>query len=452
MARVKSELSDAKNTVEELALKVAKARVQERERKREFDTQKKYVATEGSGQQLTFPIENDLQYMKIVRELESVKQEVDKLKLDRAYVVKEKKMVEEETKKVQLRMESKLKLVEDLENEIEVVDEEHMLVELARIEANRECGELEKQRKVELEFYSLKLMEAKSRVRNLLEDIERAEDLEAKLAITNSDLDVLQNEMVFLRAMEKNGPSSEIDISKEELASLKEEYFQLVSWIDVAKEEILLISTEVTCLRKLEEVTERKVKDLNSKLLRWKMKLEASSVADQKSKLILSNLVLTVESLQSSISKTVDEKDRMIMGTKHLKFETKMNDSDINNVKQRLAEAVVELGTVKASEKHAFERLRILSKRAKKLRKVYRDPHIHPPRSTITIARREYNYLRDKAQDIKKLAEKKIKAAEAWVETLKDSEDQVFIQTEAVKKEIRKFKEKQTEDSGGGIV
>lgn len=45
MARIKSELLNAKNTAEELALKVAKARVQARALKKESDTLKTYAGT-----------------------------------------------------------------------------------------------------------------------------------------------------------------------------------------------------------------------------------------------------------------------------------------------------------------------------------------------------------------------------------------------------------------------
>ena len=89
------------------------------------------------------------EYAQVMRELEYLKKELFKLKLDVASVMDQKSRAEKEIEASNSKMLSCLTTAEELRREIEEANEEQVLAELARIEASKELADIEAQREKE---------------------------------------------------------------------------------------------------------------------------------------------------------------------------------------------------------------------------------------------------------------------------------------------------------------
>ncbi|MQL96046.1 hypothetical protein Taro_028713 [Colocasia esculenta] len=177
---------------------------------------------------------------------------------------------------------------------------------------------------------------------------------------------------------------SQLKAAKKELVSVRDEGFQLMASMDAVREELKQISKETNRLRRLEEKQDLTIQNLNSKLLR------------AKARGIVSNLKVALQQLQSE------------------------------------AESIEELERVKASEAAALDRLKLLSERALKAR-ASSGQHS----SFLRISKFEYEYLIGHAEAAQKVADKKVAAAQAWVEALKASEKEMMMKIEMAQREIR---------------
>lgn len=69
------------------------------------------------------------------------------------------------------------------------------------MEASRETRAIEVEKESKAATVSPNLEEARKRMEVLTEDLNQAEDLEKKLEITNSDISVLEEELIFVKAL-----------------------------------------------------------------------------------------------------------------------------------------------------------------------------------------------------------------------------------------------------------
>ncbi|PIA24899.1 hypothetical protein AQUCO_15200006v1 [Aquilegia coerulea] len=239
-----------------------------------------------------------------MRELDSVKRDLSKLKLDMAYLLETKKRVDNETEASTSRMRSYSSSIEGLRKEIEEVNEEQVLVELARIEAFREYEAIQAQREAEAAEFASAMQNTRKKINEVLHEIDRSKELEAKLAITTSDANVLQNELKLVKAMGESfkrnespaeagqAITDELEAANKELANIKEEGFQFMASMDIVRNELKHVSEENARLKNLEIRADLTVKELNFKLLTAKSKLEYITSAEEKAKAIVANLTV----------------------------------------------------------------------------------------------------------------------------------------------------------------
>ncbi|KAK6151255.1 hypothetical protein DH2020_016187 [Rehmannia glutinosa] len=367
-----------------------------------------------------------------MRELETIKRELSKLKLDMASVLEEKKRAEKETGSALLKTESYINSVEALNKEIEEINEEHVLVELARIEAIKEYEEIEAQRREKAEIYSAALEETRKKKQEMIQETEDAKELETKLAITVSDINMLDSELKQVKEMDKgleaneeSGSSSmldsvmkELEASKKELALVKDESFQFMASMDVVRNELRHVADQTARLKKKEEKTEMNIQNLNSKLLRAKSKLEVTSAAEEKAKSIVSNLTLKSEN-----ETTAKERSLISEETAVIKAEVQRTETEIDLAEEKLQAALQDLKAVKSSEAVALENLKSLIEKTMRNRA-----------SLLGL------YLTGHAAGAKEIADKKVAAARAWIEALKASEKEIQIKSELLRRESRELR------------
>lgn len=458
-AQAESELSTAGKTVKDLASWIeetnykANSRMKYVERLEKSSGIEENVLAERSGE--------SHRYAEVMRELESVKQELSKLKLDMASVLEEKLRAEKEIEASSLKVWSNSSSVDGLRKEIEEVNEEQVLVELARIEALKEYGEIEAEREKEANEFSSSMESAKKKMKDLTEEIDHCKELENKLVVTLYDVNLLQNELkgvkdkdkgiqrsdslkgthnIYQRGEELEGslllPSEsikeELEAAKKELASIKDEGFRFMGSMDVIRNELRHVRKETARLKKREEKTELTVQNLNSKLLRAKAKLEAVSAAEEKANGIASNLDLTFEQLKTEAEAAKKEKELVTEETAKIKEEIQKTDAEIYSAEEKIEISMQSLNAIKSSEALAFDNLKSLIEKTMQGR-----ASASQNSSSITISKFEYEYLTGRAVGAEELADKKVAAAQAWIEALKASEKEILLKIEMAHREIR---------------
>jgi hypothetical protein len=406
------------------------------------------------------------QYAEVLRELEFVKQELSKLKLDMDYVLEDKSRTEKEVQASSSKMFSSLSSAQALTKEIEEANEEQVLVELARIEALKEFREIEAQRVKEATEFSAAMEKTKQKMKDRIEEIDQSKELENKLAVTVSDVDVLQSELKLVKQMDKKvqrndslnrgsfregkelGASpllqpviEELEAAKKELALVREEGFQFMASMDIIRNELNHVTKETVRFKKAEEKSDITVQNLNSKMLRANTKLEAVSRAEEKAKSILANLSLTLEQLKTEAETAEKEKELITAETATIKAEILKTKSEIDITEERLQVAMQDLDVIKSSEVIALENLRTLIENTMSGR-VSASQHS----SKIIISKFEYEYLTRRAGGAEEIAYKKVAAAHAWIEALKASEKEILMKTELAQRKIREMRlEEETE-------
>ncbi|KAI4388939.1 hypothetical protein MLD38_001225 [Melastoma candidum] len=402
--------------------------------------------------------EKHLPYEEVVRELEFVKRELSRLKISMATVMEENVRAEVETEASKSKAGSYSGWADALRKEIEEICEEQVLVELAQIEAMKECTEIGAQRAKEADRYSSMLARSRKKIEDAKEEIEQSKEIEGKLALTLSDVTMLKNELKLAKGMDKRvaadgepvrneevepvdatklleSVTKELEAANRELALVREEGYQFMSSMDVIRNELKHVTEERVRVKKSEEESNETVQDLNSKLERAKSKMEAAKLAEEKAKGLASNLMLTLEQLKAQAEAARKENKVIIEEIANLKAEIEKTDGEIESAEGKLEAAMGELEEVRVSETAALENLKTLIENI-----VHERASAYQNRTTVTVSKYEYDYLKRRAAGAEEVADKKVAAAQAWVEALKASEREILMRTEVAQREAREMR------------
>uniref|UniRef100_A0A453FBU0 Uncharacterized protein n=1 Tax=Aegilops tauschii subsp. strangulata TaxID=200361 RepID=A0A453FBU0_AEGTS len=423
---------------------LSRARAMAKELERQIDQTKAKATSQRSGLQATWTRKNgaeeasDAQYAEVSQELDRVKRELRKLKL-----------------------ESNLQAADEMKRRVDEANEEHVLVELARIEAERERRELEAQHVAEAERFAREIEAARSKVKEARREVSRARELEAKLEATNADVEVLQGEMELVRAMEKHhvpndgaaedttrqkkeeaqdrallqAAEAELSMAKNELESIKAGAFQFMTSMDRTRTEIMGVVQEIDRLKAQEKNADAQVQQLNAKLLKARAQMEAVTAADERSKAIVSNLTAAMQQLHAETEAASKEEELTMLEKRCVLAEADNVAAEMATAEERIRQSVKELEAAKASETSAMKKLKAAVESTMQARST-----AAPRRQgTITVSRFEYEYLSGRAALVRVVADKKVAAAQAWVQALKASEKEVAMRTEAAEREMREM-------------
>ncbi|KAL1565908.1 protein PLASTID MOVEMENT IMPAIRED 2-like isoform X1 [Salvia divinorum] len=417
-AEARSELFAAKKMAKEL-----KRRIDESNARAKSETEELEKLRTGKREEEEWSDAN-LECEKVLRELEMAKRELSKLKMDMASVVEERRRAEKEMNASVSRRESCLSSAESLSKEIEEVNEEHVLVELARLEAIKEYEEIEAQAREQAEMYASRKEE-----QNIIDEVADAKELEARLMITMSEI----SELKQVKEMKK-GVEKELAATKKELERVKEGSFEFMASMDVVRDELARVMGQTARLREEEKEAEVFIRSLNAKLAKAKAKLGETSAAEGKAKAIISDLKRTLEQLESEAEAHGKERSLSSEETAAVKAEIQKSETETDLYEERLQAALRDLKAVKSSEAAALESLRSVIEKTVRSR-----TSASRASPTITISKFEYEYLKGNAAGAKEIADKKVAAARAWVGALKASEREIQIKAELFRRETREL-------------
>jgi hypothetical protein len=455
--KAESELSEAKRTVKELVLQIEKSNLKVKAQVRYMERLNKLSKRQDMA--LIVGSDESHHYAEVIRELEGVKQELSKLKLEMASVLEAKTRAEKEIATSISKLSSNMSHAEALRKKIDEANEEQVLVELAQIEALKEFGEIQVQREKEARGFSSAMQETKNKRKNVKEEISSSTDLESKLAVTLYDVNLIQHELKLAKdknakvqrndSMKHLGGSfregkqledssllksitEELQAAKKELASTREEGFQFMISMDIVRNELKHVTEETVQLKKVKEKADITAQNLNSKLLRAKSKLETATAVEGKARSTLSSLSVTLEQLKTEAEVARKEKKLICEETAKIKAEIRNTDSQIDLTEEKLQYAIQELDAVKKSESSALQNLKNVIENTMRSR-----ASASQHSSSITISKFEYEYLTGHAAMAEEIADKKVAAAQAWIEALKASEKEILMKIELAHGDIR---------------
>jgi hypothetical protein len=455
--KAESELSEANRTVKELVLQIEKSNLKVKAQVRDMERLNKLSKRQDMA--LIVGSDESHQYAEVIRELEGVKQELSKLKLEMASVLEAKTRAEKEIATSISKLSSNMSHAEALRKKIDEANEEQVLVELAQIEALKEFGEIQAQREKEAREFSSAMQETKNKRKNVKEEISSSTDLESKLAVTLYDVNLIQHELKLAKdkdakvqrndSMKHLGGSfregkqledssllksitEELQAAKKELASTREEGFQFMTSMDIVRNELKHVTEETVQLKKVKEKADITAQNLNSKLLRAKSKLETATAVEEKARSTLSSLSVTLEQLKTEAEVARKEKKLICEETAKIKAEIRNTDSQIDLTEEKLQYAIQELDAVKKSESSALQNLKNVNENTMRSR-----ASASQHSSSITISKFEYEYLTGHAAMAEEIADKKVAAAQAWIEALKASEKEILMKIELAHGDIR---------------
>lgn len=458
-AGAESELSRARAMAKELERQIeqttAKATSQRSELQAMWAARTRRKGTDAPG------AERDARYAEVVQELDQAKKELLRLRLEVRSAAEAKAKAERDIVASACTIQSSLRAVDEMKRRVDEANEEHVLVELARIEAERERREIEAQRGAEAERFAADIEAARARVRALQKEASRAREMEAKLAVTNSDVEVLQAEMELVRAMEKSHAKSdeaaedaarrkkeeaqdkallktaeaELDAAKKELETIKAGSFQFMTSMDCTRTEIMRVAEEIRLLKAKEKKADAQVQQLNTKLLKAKARLEAVTAADERSKAIVSNLAAAMKQLKAETEAARMEEDLTKLEKRCVIAEAENIEKEIATTEGRIKQSVKELDAAKALEAEAMRKLRDTVESTMQARA----SSAARRQGTMTISRFEYEYLTGRAALVRVVTDKKVAAAQAWVQALKASEKEAAARAEAAEREVREM-------------
>jgi chromosome segregation ATPase len=458
-AGAESELSRARAMAKELERQIeqAKARASSKRSAEPHALRATRASEKGPGAPSS-PEERDAaEYAEVSRELDRARRELLRLRLEVKSAAEAKTKAESDIVASAINIQSNLRAADEMKRLVDEANEEHVLVELARIEAEREHREIDAQRRAEAERFAREMEATRAKIEALRKDVSRARQMEAKLAVTNADVEVLQAEMELVRAMERNSvknddtagaeaedkallqtAEAELDAAKKELESIKAGSFQFMTSMDSARTEIMRVSEEVNRLKAQEKEADAQVQQLNAKLLKARARLEALTATNERSTAIVSNMTSALQQLRDEKEAARKEEELTELEQLCVRAETENVNAEIAVTEARIQQSVKELEAAKVAEAKAMKKLKAAVEGTMQAR-------ASQGSRTITISRFEYEYLSGRAALVRVVADKKVSAAQAWVQALKAGEKELAARAEAAERVTAELRAREAE-------
>ncbi|KAL2326391.1 hypothetical protein Fmac_025449 [Flemingia macrophylla] len=321
-AEAESELSNAKKMVKDLSSMID-------ESSNKAKTQMRYIERLeqwGKGQQgavVVVKMNENYEYAQVMTDLEYLKNELFKLKLDVASVMKDKSRVEIEIEASNSMMLTCLATAEVLKKEIKEANEEQVL--------------------------------------DAIEEIDESKEPEMKLAVTVSYVNLMQNELKIVKEMEKR-VQGDWSVKQLEGSFNKGEELEDSVMLQTITEEFVAANKELALVE--EERRESGLKSSKSSFQNFlipKTKLEAGSTVEEKARSIVKSLSHTLEKLKTKTKETKQENKLISREVAATKEDIQKIDFDMNLTEKRLQDVMQKLEAARASEAHALDKLKTLT-------------------------------------------------------------------------------------------
>ncbi|CAA0814022.1 WEB family protein [Striga hermonthica] len=381
------------------------------------------------------------EYMAAVSELNSAKQDLRKIcqEYEASSEMKSKaiKQAEEAEDSAKANTERVSELSREIASVHASIQQANFECALAKEDEKLTCAEKDKQKqsyKTKLEDLEKKLVSLKKEL-----DPKLAANMEAHLAETLSEIEVLRNDMDKEKGKDSDALKTitlELDGAKESLNKVAEEEHSLRRLVETVKAELDEIKKEHVGLKEKEVETESLAGNLHVKLRKAKSELEEAIAEEARARGASDEMVTTIRQLASESRDSRLEAEEMRKRAHGLKAEAEATRAELEEAERKLRAAEAEAEEAKAAEARALDLIRELSEKAD----LRRASTSSEGGGRITISREEFESLSRKAEESGKLADIKVEAAMAQVEAVKASENEALKKLESSLKEIEDMK------------
>ncbi|XP_051221146.1 uncharacterized protein [Lolium perenne] len=227
---------------------------------------------------------------------------------------------------------------------------------------------------------------------------------------------------------------AELDMARAELESFKEESqsLQFTAPMLRARAEMERIAEEMGRLEGQEKKAGAQVRQLDAVLGDAKSRLAAVTAADEMAGEILSDLKAALRRVDEETEAAEKERALTELENGCAVADAESVAAEIAAAEKRIRAAVRELEAARAGEAAATGKLREVVESERWARA----STVSQRSGNVTIPRFEYEYLAGRAEVVRAVADKKVAAAEAWVEARRAGEKEMIMRAEAIEREL----------------
>uniref|UniRef100_A0ACD5TE26 Uncharacterized protein n=1 Tax=Avena sativa TaxID=4498 RepID=A0ACD5TE26_AVESA len=226
---------------------------------------------------------------------------------------------------------------------------------------------------------------------------------------------------------------AELDMARAELESFKEESQQFTAPMMRARAEAARLAEEIDRLEGQEKKARAQVRQLDAVLRDAKSELAAVTAADEMAGEILSELKAALRRVDEETEAAEKEKALTEQENGCAIADAESVGAEIAASEHRIRASVRELEAAREAEAAATGKLMDAVESARWARA----SAVSQRSGNVTIPRFEYEYLAGRAEVVRAVADKKVAAAEAWVEARRAGEKEMIMRTEAIERELR---------------
>ncbi|KAK3138089.1 hypothetical protein QOZ80_5AG0364370 [Eleusine coracana subsp. coracana] len=218
---------------------------------------------------------------------------------------------------------------------------------------------------------------------------------------------------------------AELDSARTELASVKEEGVQFATAINLTREEIARVREEIARITEQEAKAGAQARQLEARLGRARARLGGATAEDERAEAEVAAAARRVEEeVEAAREETAAAE------AEYVREDAEKVNAEVAAAERRVRRAVRELEAARAAEAAAAARLEAAVVDGTGVAAEV------TASENVTVARFKYEYLTGRVEIVRTAAEKKVAAAEAWVEALQAGEKELTMRAEAIEKEI----------------
>ncbi|GFQ03075.1 WEB family protein at5g55860 [Phtheirospermum japonicum] len=377
------------------------------------------------------------EYAAVVAELDAAKQDLRKIRQEYDAFIEIKNTATERADEAENSVKANIERAGELSKEIGVVKDSIRVTNLEITRAKDEEKLIRADKDEQRQSYKTRLDELEEKL--LSNPKIGNNNLEARLAETLSEIDILRNEIEDIKSKDLesvNTVTLELDGAKGSLNKVFDEENSLRRLVETLKTELDEIKKEHFGLKEKEIETESTAGNLHVKLRKAKSDLEDAIAEEARARGASDEMVATIRQLASESRASRAEAEETKRKAEETKREAEIIKIKLEEAEKKLRVAVNEAEEAKEAEARALDRIQKLSEKTD----AARASTSSEGGARIVISREEYDSLSRKVGESEKLAEMRIEAAMAQVEAVRASEKEAVRRLEGYEKEIEEMK------------
>ncbi|KHN40781.1 WEB family protein [Glycine soja] len=440
-----SELDKAKVTLQELTKKLNSVReskqsaieaaeaVKNQAKELEQALSQKAIGYEAWKQELEHARK---EYKTTVKELDASKQELNKIRQDFDIALEAKLAAFQTAGEAQRSAKLNSEKLHELKNQIATMKEQIEHLKLASSQAEEDQAKIMREREAQQSFYENAKEEAQNKLITLKNEYEPelTQSLEAKLAETSEEIQVLQEQMKEAHASEMDSVrriTLEIKEATKTLQEVAEEENSLRNLVDSLSTELEQVKKEQEELKEKEKAAEALAVDLTDQL-----QSKPGDTMEKESDKI-DEIELKIKHLSFETETARREEEEMRSKTQELKQEAEKSKAVAEELEKKLELYLKQAEGAKASEQRAIEEMKMMSDSDNNTQDTV---SVADSNGKIVLTVDEFAALSGKIKESEDMIDRTETAAMAQVEAINTRRNEVDRKVEANLKAIEEIK------------